>query len=309
MSQPWVAEHEVDETLGKELIETQFPELAPAVLVFVGEGWDNTVYRVNDRFLFRFPRRQFAANCVPLESSMLPYLAQHLPLPIPEPLFFGQPTTTYPWPFLGYNFLAGKSACSARLTRTERVALAKPLALFLKTLHSRPLDEALKQSLDHDKRRRILDVPFRLPTARENILKIKQLGLFTGCKNLLAIIDKLGHIRDHEPKVVAHGDLYARHLLIGDQRELVGIIDWGDLGFMNPAVDLAIVFSFLPQEAHTLFFEAYGPVKQETKQLACLKALYHNAIILCYAHSIGDADLLRESQMAMQLIAEVRAIS
>lgn len=308
MSQPWVAEHYVDQARGKELIETQFPELVPAELVFIGEGWDNTVYRVNGQFLFRFPRRQFGANLVPVESSMLPYLAQRLPLPIPKPLFFGQPTTTYPWPFLGYNFLAGKSACGARLSRAERVALAQSLAQFLKTLHSTPLDDAFAHGLDYDKHR-ILDVPFRVPTARDNIAKIKQLGLFADSNKLLAIIEKLEHIRDHEPKVVVHGDLYARHLLIGKQRELVGIIDWGDLRIVNPATDLAIVFSFLPQEAHAAFFEAYGPVKHETKQLACLKALYHNAIILCYAHSVSDANLLTEAQMAMQLIAEIENIS
>lgn len=308
MSKPWTAEHFVDQKLAKILIEEQFPRLAPAQLVFIGEGWDNRVYRVNDQFLFRFPRRQFGANLVPIERSVLPYLANRLPLPIPEPLFFGQPTVTYPWPFLGYNFLTGQSACSAQLDRAERARLAPSLAQFLKILHNTPLDDVLGLGLDYDKHR-ILDVPFRVPTARENILKIKNLGLFTSCDKLLAIIDKLEHVRDHEPKVVVHGDLYARHLLIGEQRELAGVIDWGDLRIVNPAIDLAIVFTFLPPEAHATFFEVYGPVPQETKQLACLKGLYHNAIILCYAHEIGDQELLTEAQMAMALIAEVKIIS
>lgn len=51
MPNAWDAEQIVSAPLAKTLIETQFPELAPAAISLLGYGFDNTVYQVNDRFL------------------------------------------------------------------------------------------------------------------------------------------------------------------------------------------------------------------------------------------------------------------
>jgi hypothetical protein len=53
----WTPEHVVAPEQAERLIREQFPELAPLRLETVGEGYDNTVYRVNEAYTFRFPRR------------------------------------------------------------------------------------------------------------------------------------------------------------------------------------------------------------------------------------------------------------
>ena len=50
----WDAEQIVSAPFAKTLIETQFPELAPATISLLGYGFDNTVYQVNDRLCFGF---------------------------------------------------------------------------------------------------------------------------------------------------------------------------------------------------------------------------------------------------------------
>jgi hypothetical protein len=53
----WTPEIVVDEALARRLLGEQFPELEPSELRLAGEGWDNTAWLVDGRFLFRFPRR------------------------------------------------------------------------------------------------------------------------------------------------------------------------------------------------------------------------------------------------------------
>ncbi len=303
MTQQWTTELKIELRQAQQLIESQFPQLTPVTLERAGEGWDNIVYRVNRDYAFRFPRRQLGANLVEVEQQMLPPLCHRLPLPIPTPLFFGKPTPAYQWPFLGYNFLQGRSACAAQLNIQQRRDLAAPLAQFLKALHAIPEQEARKLGAKPDQHRK-LDVPFRYAQAQQNIAKIRETGLFDDSDALLTILESLKNLRDTGKKTLAHGDLYARHLLVNEQQQLSGIIDWGDVHVGNPAIDLQIVFSFLPQQAHQQFFDVYGAVDHQTLQLGLFRALCHTAILALYCHDVEDKDLLRESLFGLQLIAQ-----
>jgi len=45
---PWTAEVAVDARLAGALIEEQFPQLAPAQVRRLGEGWDNAVFLMRE---------------------------------------------------------------------------------------------------------------------------------------------------------------------------------------------------------------------------------------------------------------------
>lgn len=303
MSQQWTAEFKLEPDLAKLLIESQFPQLKPVSLEFIGQGWDNVAYRVNQDYLFRFPRRQMGADLIDVEWNMLHALVQRLPIPIPKPLFYGKPDVQFKWPFLGYNFLDGKSACGAGLTMQERMSFAQPLAHFLKALHAIDQDEAYKLGAGPDILEK-LNVHKRLPIAQQNIEKIRALGLFKNCDQLLAVLESLKDVCDTGPKVLVHSDLYARHFLINQERKICGVIDWGDVRIANPAVDLQLLFSFLPRQAYSLFVSVYGKIDEQTDQLALFRALFHTASIVVYAHDVGDQDLLNEGLIGLHLITE-----
>ncbi|MBS1988698.1 phosphotransferase [Candidatus Dependentiae bacterium] len=304
MSQQWSAEFKLEPNLAKHLIESQFPQLKPVMLEFIGEGWDNVAYRVNRNYLFRFPRRQMGADLVDVEWNLLHALAQRLPLPIPKPLFYGKPSKLFKWPFLGYYFLEGKSACGAGLTMQERVHCAEPLAQFLKVLHAIDETEALKLGAGSDVLEK-LNMHKRLPLALKNIEKIRELGLFQQCDRLQAMLENLKNVTDTGRKVLVHSDLYARHFLINEKREICGVIDWGDVRIASPAVDLQLIFSFLPQQARSVFLETYGTIDEQTEQLALARALLHTLSIVVYAHDVDDQDLLAEGLVGLQLLVDV----
>lgn len=100
-----------------------------------------------------------------------------------------------------------------------------------------------------------------------------------------------------------HADLYVRHFILDDHRQLAGIIDWGELHRNDPAIDLAMVFQFLPPgSARGHFWKEYGLPRPTQLRLARLSALDHILTVLRYGSEIDDADLIREGQTGIQYV-------
>jgi aminoglycoside phosphotransferase (APT) family kinase protein len=78
-----------------------------------------------------------------------------------------------------------------------------------------------------------------------------------------------------------------------DAGKLCGIIDWGDLHLGDPALDLAIVLTMLPENALPGFLAAYGDVSPATWQRATYRAIYHSVLVAHYGYGSGDAEMLR----------------
>ena len=88
----WAPEIRVDEPLARRLIREQFPEVEGRSFQLLGEGWDTTVYLVDERWTFRFPRKAMVIPGFRNEIAHLPTLAPLLPLPIPVPTLVGEPS-------------------------------------------------------------------------------------------------------------------------------------------------------------------------------------------------------------------------
>ena len=129
----WAAEVEVDERLVRGLLAQL--GLEGAGLRKLAEGWDNSVWVVDERYAFRFPRRAVAIPGLERELALLPKLAPLVPLPIPRPVLVGEPTEFYPWPFFGAELIPGVEAGVAELDDEARLAIALELAAFLRALH------------------------------------------------------------------------------------------------------------------------------------------------------------------------------
>ncbi|MGH8931230.1 MAG: phosphotransferase [Egibacteraceae bacterium] len=299
MSHPWDAERAVSPELARALVEDQFPDLAPASVEPLGVGWDNTAYRVNQAYVFRFPRRPIAVDLITREARVLPVLAPRLPLAIPVPAFVGKPSECFGWPFSGYPMLDGRTACAAGLGERERHAAAEPLARFLAALHAIPPREL---DVPGDEIGR-LDLARRLPQAGARLQEIAERELVPDARPLLRILETASEASASRTGVLVHGDVYALHLLVDGEGRLTGVIDWGDVHRGDPAVDLAVAHSFLPPSAHPTFLAHYGPVDEGTWHLARLRALHHSAAVV-YAHHMGSADLLREGLLALAHLTE-----
>lgn len=278
----------MDEGLARLLL-TQFPELTVDTLRPLAEGWDNAVWIVNERYAFRFPRRQIAIPGVELELAVLPTLAPLLPLPIPDPVFQGRPAEDYPWPFFGSELLPGRETCDAELDDAARLEVMLELAGFLRTLHAVELDEPL--TLDANSR---ADMTKRVPLAHRDLAELERLGIWRAPPLVGEILETAERLPPSALPAVVHGDLHFRHVLVAGGR-VTGVIDWGDLCRSDPAIDLHLLWSFLPPEARQAFLDAYGPVDEAQLLRARVLALSICAALALYAHAEGIASVEREA--------------
>jgi aminoglycoside phosphotransferase (APT) family kinase protein len=308
MSHTWTAEIVVDRSLAKQLVEEQFPNLAPASVDLLGAGWDNTVFRINDRFVFRFPRRDVAVPLIQTELRCLPVLAERLAVAIPVPVYGGRPASAYPWPFAGYAHIAGHPAHHAGLDIAGRRTLAATIARFLKVLHATPLDALPEGAIPLDTLAR-LDVRRRRSATEDRLAFLEARGRSVNREAVLAAIDSAPEPPAASRLVVAHGDLHVGQLLLDDNGGLSGVLDWGDLHLGHPAVDLTIVHQLVPVADHDAFFTSYGEVDRVTLQSSRARAAWHAVALLAHAVDVGDDLAMAEWQTALQFLGDSGADS
>lgn len=290
----WSPEHVVDKRLARRLIGEQHPELAGASIEPLGEGWDSTAWLVDGRWAFRFPRRQVVVAGLEREIAVLPLLASRLPAAIPVPHYVGRPGAGYPWPFVGSPFIPGGEPFQTRPSDAERVALAAPIASFLRSLHSiDPDDHLVTARLPLDANRRS-DMPYRVDFTHRRFAELRELGVWDAPRDLAELIESARHLPAPAAPRLTHGDLHLRHVLI-DRGRLSGVIDWIDVGLADPAIDLPLYWGFVPSAGRAAFRAAYGPIDDAQLLRARVLAVFLWSTIALYARREGVPELEREA--------------
>jgi aminoglycoside phosphotransferase (APT) family kinase protein len=168
------------------------------------------------------------------------------------------------------------------------------LGRFLRALHDTPVPAGVPGDRigRTDLRRRAAMVPEKL--ARAGVSG-------AGVAQAVATVRHLAETAPHAgPPRLVHGDLYVRHLLLDEARAPCGVIDWGDVHAGDPALDLSLAFTFLPEPARGALLDAYGPVDDDTLARARFKALFYAATFLEYGRARQDADLVRAGETALR---------
>jgi aminoglycoside phosphotransferase (APT) family kinase protein len=298
----WSAEIVVDPELACRLL-SRFEQLEVGTLRPLGEGWDRTVWLVDERWVFGFPRREMVVPGIEREIEYLPRLARLLPLPIPRPTFVGSPTEDFPWPFFGSEWIPGREVVETEVDDATRLAIGLDVAAFLKRLHSRDVFDVLgADTLPVDPMGRA-NMQKRVPRTRDDFADLARLGLWSAPEPVVRLLDEAEQLpASQEPPVVVHGDFHFRHVLV-DNGRASGVIDWIDLSQADPSVDLSLAWSFLPAEARPRIFEAYGPVTDEQRLRAQVLALNLSAVLALYAHTEGHPQLEHEALAALDRAA------
>lgn len=235
--------------LVRRLIHEQAPQWAdlPVEPVPV-DGWDNRTYRLGSELAVRLPSHPRYAAAVAKEDRWLPVLAPQLPLPVPEPVFVGRPSTVFALPWSVRRWLPGEPAASA--TVADPVRFAQRLAGFLRTLWDVDPDggpAAGEHSFyrgcppghyDDETRRQLTVLAGRIDAAAAS-----------------AAWDAALATRWAGSPVWFHGDVAVGNLLV-DGGELAAVIDFGTSGVGDPACDLVIAWTFLTGRARRAFAEA-----------------------------------------------------
>jgi aminoglycoside phosphotransferase (APT) family kinase protein len=299
----WDADVAIDASLVRALLEEQFPELDASSARLLAEGWDNAVWVVEERWAFRFPRREIAVPLVARELAVLPRLAPLLPIPVPAPQLIGAPSERFPRPFFGAQLLPGRELADVELSDGARDELCAPLGEFLRALHA----PGVREQADPDRRLPLdpngrADMAVRVPRTRERFAALADLTReeLRAAERILREAERLPPSSAH---ALVHGDFHVRHVLVEDGR-VSGVIDWGDVCVGDPSIDLQLAWSLLPAERRGAFLDAYGPIDEETQLRARVLAVFFCALLADYARAQGLPGLERETRGGL-----VRALS
>jgi aminoglycoside phosphotransferase (APT) family kinase protein len=290
----WTAELVVDEDLARRLLR-QFPELALESLRSLSEGWDYTIWVVDEAWAFRFPRREVVVPGTLRELATLPQLAPLLPIAVPEPVYVGESTGEFPWPFYGSRLLPGRELGEAELGDDARVDLGISLARFLSVLHAADV----AHDLPTDANRRA-DMSSRVPKTRAQLAELSELGLWRQPASVGRLLDDAEQLTASDRSVVVHGDLHFRQILVDDEGQPTGVIDWVDVCRSDPAIDLSLLWSYLPPAAREGFLAEYGAVAEDQLVRARVIALSLSAALAQYGHREHFPAIEREALAGLE---------
>lgn len=234
------------------LVADQFPEWAGLPVVRVGtHGTVHAVYRVGDDVAARFPLRAedpaVARAALEHEAASARELAtalSSLPVEVPEPLAIGTPGAGYPLPWSIHRWVPGATA--AETDRSGSAELAADLATLVGRIVAMPTQGRTFRGSGRGGDLRDHDWWMR--------------ACFDRSKHLLPV-DRLratwAHLRPlprRDPDLMTHGDLVPGNLILRDGR-LAGVLDVGEFGAADPAVDLVVAWHALDDGPRAVFRE------------------------------------------------------
>ncbi len=270
----------IDESLIRRLLAGQRPDLSESPLEFVGAGWDNVMFRLpTEGLLIRLPRRVEAVPLVEIEQRWLGVLAPNLPLTIPVPIFCGQPTDFYPWPWSIVTWVEGETGAHAALADPELEA--ERLADFLLALH-RPSPPDAPEN------------PYRgVPLGARAALFESGVAKLSSDVPVGLLARRWAHLLQAPPwpgpPVWIHGDLHSANVLVSGGT-LCSVIDWGDLAAGDPATDGAIAWMLFEPDAQRRFFDRLGSTLEHAVAAALEARSEAWALIFAVVYLANEAD-------------------
>ncbi|MFE5946453.1 aminoglycoside phosphotransferase family protein [Streptomyces sp. NPDC056480] len=260
-------EIEITADLVRDLLREQHPDLAGLTIREVPGGWGNQMWRLGEEWAVRMQRMDPSPELQLKERRWLPVLAPRLPLPVPLPVRFGEPSPRFPKHWTVMTWVHGEPLDHGAISRGTHAA--ETLAGFLRALH--------------------VEAPAGAPSGRDRGAHPR--NCVDGFENLFQVVapdDIAADVRAVWDDAVAaeawegrplwvHGDLHPANVVVSDGT-LVGIVDFGDMFAGDPAWDLAAAWVLLPAGTASRFFDVYANADEaairRARGLAALKCLF-----------------------------------
>lgn len=262
----------------------------------IGEGFDNTVFLINQEVIFRIVRREVGLRFTKNELIAIPLLNGNLNLKIPR--FIKTGLYLNKWIWVSYNLIKGKPLYYFDDAQELRKNSVKKIAEFLKGLHALDVEPFQRAGLADDWCGH-MNLEKRIPYAENKIKELTSKNWIELNPQWLILIESVRSLKMTNITKVIHGDFKASHILF-DNSAPSGVIDWGDVHLGHPASDLSIAFSMFDESCREEFFSFYGDVSEEVLMLSKFRALFHTLAILEYAQSTNQKELLTEARLGLK---------
>jgi aminoglycoside phosphotransferase (APT) family kinase protein len=270
---------EITADLVRDLLQEQHPDLAELAIREVAGGWGNQMWRLGDELAVRMQRMDPTPELQLKERRWLPVLAPRLPLPVPTPVRFGEPSDRFPKHWTVMTWVPGEPLDHGSISRGDHAA--DTLARFLRALHvEAPAEAPIAADRGGHPRNCTegFESFFRAVVPDDIAAEVR------------TVWDEAVEASEWEgPRVWVHGDLHPANVVVSDGT-LSGIVDFGDMFAGDPAWDLAAAWVLLPADTASRFFAKYAQADVATirraRGLAAMKSLF----LMLMGHN-GDCGL------------------
>ncbi|MDA0167773.1 aminoglycoside phosphotransferase family protein [Solirubrobacter taibaiensis] len=257
-----VGEVPIDDALVSGLLG-QCPELRGPLRAVRSTGTVNAIYRLGDELYVRLPRLEQYAGDLRKECEWLPRL--DVSLPIPVPVFAGEPTDEFPFPWAVFRWIEGEPYDDV----TDERAAAATLARFVHELRAHDVTEAPAAG--------------RAPLAE---LDEMTRPLLRG-PALAAWERALEAPAWDGTRTWIHADLLRPNVLVSGGA-LAAVIDFGAMGAGDPAHDIIPAWAIFDPPGRAVFRAALD-VDDATWERARGIALHQAAMIIPYYRETNPA--------------------
>jgi aminoglycoside phosphotransferase (APT) family kinase protein len=257
---------EITAELVRELLREQHPDLAGLDVREVAGGWGNQMWRLGDELAVRMQRMDPTPELQLNERRWLPVVAPRLPLPVPVPVRFGEPSARFPKHWTVMTWVPGEPLDHGSISRGAHAA--ETLASFLRALH---VEAPADAPVTRDRRAHPRDCAAEFEELLQAVTPDDADDIRAVWADAAAAPARQG------PPVWVHGDLHPANVVVAGGT-LAGVVDFGDLSAGDPAWDLAAAWVLLPAGAAAGFLDAYAEADEaavrRARGLAAMKSLF-----------------------------------
>ncbi len=220
-------------------IIAEFPEITYKKAVLLDHGWDDVVIILDKKIVFSFPRRpKYIQEKFKKELLLLPKLGPTLPLSIPQFTFVARNKS-----FAGYSYIAGQPLRKKDLENmpiAKQRHIAQELVGFLQALHAFPVPLARSHGVINS-----WTASQHRAWCAAHLPVIKKRLRASRATQLQNIFDACVHANLREYNCVVHQDFTTDHILFDPlKNKITGIIDFGEVQFSDPAIDIARMWEY-----------------------------------------------------------------
>ena len=231
----------------KRIIEEKFNIVIDSIRL-IGEGYDSKAYKVNDEYIFKI---KFSANKkkgYEKEKAIYDFMNSRLNnsvnIPNIEYSYISDDIS-----ILGYKEIKGTFLTPEiyfRMSEEQKEKLKQDIAMFLREMHDLDYSEISTYTIDN-KQNVIEEYQLLRETIYDSFTEIEKQYIENFMQRLSST-----DIFDGK-KCLCHNDLSCNHMLLDDNKRLVGIIDFGDAGIIDEYCDFIYLLEDSEEEIGVSF--------------------------------------------------------
>jgi aminoglycoside 2''-phosphotransferase len=219
-----------------KVIKENIPELVIGKCSMNSEGQNNDIIIVNEETIFKFPKYNEGVEKLKREIKILGILKKYISIDIPCIKYVNLDPCEPGYVFAGYGMIKGiPLRKNVFMGVQNRETVANQLAVFLKELHSIPINEFIECGIDLNSSANEWEVLYE--KIKDKLFKYMR----SECRKKIIIDFEAFFGVDHDiKKAVIHGDFGGSNIICDPGKgKISGIIDFNDVSAGDPAVDFA----------------------------------------------------------------------